>query len=112
VQISTIHLSTYQALALKQCQEIADKAHSLFPLQAIRIIHRYGELTPDEQIVLVICASKHRKAAINATDFIMDNLKSQVAFWKKEVCEKHPEGKWIEPTSSDISSVELWKEKS
>lgn len=107
--IHSLHLSTYQPLAIKQAQTFAEAAQRQFNIDAIRIIHRHGKLEPDEKIVFVGCASKHRKAAFMAADFIMDHLKSNLAFWKKEITDNSPNGEWIEPTKDDKDALNSWQ---
>ena len=71
------------------------------------MIHRYGRLEPTDQIVLVVVASGHRGDAFAACEFIMDFLKTQAPFWKKE---ETPEGaRWVEAKASDDSAAERWK---
>ena len=73
-----------------------------FKLLDARIIHRYGALEPGDQIVLVLATSKHRKPAIEAVDFMMDNLKTKAPFWKKE-------GKsWVSQRIQDLNATKMW----
>ena len=73
------------------------------------VIHRVGELQPTDQIVLVIVASSHRGEAFEACEFIMDYLKTEAPFWKKEVT---PEGaRWVDSRESDSSAALRWQDK-
>jgi molybdopterin synthase catalytic subunit len=70
------------------------------------VIHRYGELQPTDQIVLVAVASAHRGDAFAACEFIMDYLKTQAPFWKKEQTADGP--RWVEARASDDQAAERW----
>ena len=71
------------------------------------VIHRYGDLSPNDQIVLVAIASSHRGDAFAACQFIMDYLKTEAPFWKKE---HHPDGaRWVDARDSDDEAVKRWR---
>jgi molybdopterin synthase catalytic subunit len=70
-------------------------------------IHRYGLVKPGEQIVLVLAASAHRRAAFEAADFMMDYLKTRAPFWKRE--DRGGESAWVEARASDDEAAERWK---
>ena len=105
--IRSIELSTYPAMTMKQMQAIGNNVIQRFNIDGLTIIHRHGTLKPSDQIVFVGVASKHRNEAFSAAEMAMDFLKSQTAFWKKEVA---PETEhWIEPTQADIESLKKWQ---
>ena len=103
-----LFLEHYPGMTEKQLEKIARDASKRWPLLAVRIIHRVGELFPGDQIVLVATASSHRRAAFESADFIMDFLKSQAPFWKKQTSSS--ESRWIESRGSDTDSLRRWQE--
>ncbi|HRH92750.1 MAG TPA: molybdenum cofactor biosynthesis protein MoaE, partial [Agitococcus sp.] len=80
-----------------------------WPLLGVTVIHRVGYLTAQEQIVMVAVASKHRHAAFAAAEFIMDYLKTQAPFWKKEYIAGQSEGVWVEAKDSDNQALAKWQ---
>ena len=82
--IQTMELEHYPGMTERALQEIVEQAEARWPLNGVRIIHRYGPLEPGDRIVLVIAASRHREAAFEAAAFLMDFLKTRAPFWKKE----------------------------
>ena len=92
----------------KCLEDIAEQARERWPLQALRIIHRVGELKPSDQIVLVATASAHRHAAFEAAQYMMDYLKSNAPFWKKQ--QREQGGEWVESRSSDSEAIARWQE--
>ncbi len=106
-KVSTMTLEHYAGMTKKSLADIAEQAQQRWPLQGITIIHRVGELQPTEQIVLVLTASAHRHAAFDSAQFIMDYLKSQAPFWKKETT---PEGaRWVDARESDATALARWQ---
>ena len=105
-EISSIHLEHYPGMTEKVLYQLEQEANQRWPLDASLIIHRYGTLLPKENIVLVITASAHREAAFEAANFIMDKLKTNAPFWKKESID----GKdtWVEAKASDDKMAERW----
>jgi molybdopterin synthase catalytic subunit len=105
--IHHLELSTYPDLVDSQMMSLNQQLEQ-FDLDQVRIIHRYGKLLPDDQIVFVGIASAHRKQAFSAAEFSMNVLKSQVAFWKKEFYSaSESDFKWIEPTEDDYESLKV-----
>ena len=104
--ITKMTLEHYPEMTEKSLQKIAQQAHSRWKLGNITIIHRIGELKINDQIVLVITTSKHRKSAFESCEFIIDYLKTQAPFWKKEHTAKG--SKWVEAKKSDESRKEKW----
>jgi molybdopterin synthase catalytic subunit len=104
--IKAMTLEHYPDMTEKALHDIAHTAQQRWPLQGITVIHRVGALLPTDQIVLVITASRHRHAAFESADFIMDFLKSNAPFWKKE---KTLEGeRWVDARESDATALARW----
>ena len=99
-------LEHYPGMTEKALNTIAEQAKNRWPLGNTTIIHRVGELSINDQIVLVITTSKHRKAAFEACEFIMDYFKTQAPFWKKE--QSVERSQWVEAKDSDIDQMDKW----
>ena len=106
--LEAMTLQHYPGMTEKELKRIDDEAHSRWPLGASLIIHRYGRLHPGEQIVLVVTASAHRKAAFEACEFLIDFLKTRAPFWKKEDYGSVTE--WVESLEADNRATEKWYE--
>ncbi len=104
--IQSMILEHYPGMTEKALNTIAEQAKNRWPLGNTTIIHRVGELSINDQIVLVITTSKHRKAAFEACEFIMDYLKTQAPFWKKE--QSVERSQWVEAKDSDIDQMDKW----
>lgn len=105
--VTRLFLEHYPGMTEKCLEEIAEQAQERWPLQALCIIHRVGELQPADQIVLVGTASAHRHAAFEAAQFMMDYLKSRAPFWKKQQGEQG--GEWVESRNSDSEAIARWQ---
>jgi molybdopterin synthase catalytic subunit len=104
--VSTLTLEHYPGMTEAALEDIAAQAHARWRLCGSLIIHRYGELRPTDQIVLVAVTSAHRGDAFAACEFIMDYLKTRAPFWKKE---QTPDGaRWVEARSSDDEAAARW----
>jgi molybdopterin synthase catalytic subunit len=102
-------LEHYPAMTEAAIRKIVEEAKSRWEVVDCTVIHRYGELQPSDQIVLVAVASPHRGDAFAACEFIMDYLKTRAPFWKKE---HHAEGaRWVEARASDDDAAERWAGK-
>jgi molybdopterin synthase catalytic subunit len=102
-------LEHYAGMTEREIAKIVEQAKSRWKLMDATVIHRYGELKPTEQIVLVVVASAHRGDAFAACEFIMDYLKTRAPFWKKE---HRAEGaRWVEARSADDQAAERWDVK-
>ena len=100
-------LEHYSGMTENSIRKIVDEAIKRWKVVDCTVIHRYGELSPHDQIVLVAVASAHRGDAFAACEFIMDYLKTQAPFWKKE---HRPEGAaWVEARSSDDEAAGRWE---
>lgn len=104
--IRKMTLEHFPAMAEKELAKIGNEARERWPLQGLTIIHRYGELYPGDQIVLVITTSHHREAAFNAAQFIMDWLKTDAPFWKKEETEDGTH--WVDAKADDDDKKDRW----
>tara|TARA_B110000914_G_scaffold105951_1_gene92910 strand:+ start:40 stop:492 length:453 start_codon:yes stop_codon:yes gene_type:complete len=105
--LSSMTLEHYPGMTEKSLKLIATKAREKWELQNITIIHRIGTLNVNDQIVLVITTSKHRQEAFDSCNFIIDYLKTDAPFWKKELSENN-EG-WVEERVSDKKQKKRWK---
>ncbi len=107
-RIVALELEHYPGMAEKELERIAAEAASRWPLAGLTVAHRTGRVVPGEVIVVVIALSEHRREALNATEFIMDFLKTDAPFWKKE---HHPNGSssaWVAPKQADDAARESW----
>lgn len=107
--LNSMHLEHYPGMTEAELVRVEEEASSRWPLQATRIIHRYGDLKPGENIVLVIAASAHRQAAFEAAQFMMDFLKTKAPFWKKET-DTSGAGDWVDARDSDDAALERWSD--
>ena len=104
--VTGLKLEHYPGMTEKALNDIAVQASQRWPLNAITIIHRVGQLQLADQIVLVAVSSAHRGDAFQACEFVMDYLKTKAPFWKKETTE---EGQfWVEAKSSDDTKANSW----
>ncbi|MER9296408.1 molybdenum cofactor biosynthesis protein MoaE [Mesorhizobium sp. M0621] len=107
--LSALELEHYPGMAEAEIARIAAEAVQRWPLQGLTAIHRHGKIAPGDNIVLVVAASAHRKAAFEAANFLMDYLKSRAPFWKKEHRTDGSEGGWVEAKEADASAAQRWK---
>ena len=105
--VTGLFLEHYPGMTEKCLEDIARQARDRWPLQALCIIHRVGELRPGDQIVLVGTASSHRHAAFEAAQFMMDYLKSKAPFWKKQRGKTGSE--WVASRDSDSEAIARWQ---
>ncbi|WP_298259324.1 molybdenum cofactor biosynthesis protein MoaE [Bradyrhizobium sp.] len=104
--IAALTLEHYPGMAEAEIARHAETAMSRWPLFGIRVVHRVGRITPGENIVLVVTASKHRQAAFEAAEFMMDYLKANAPFWKR--VEAAGGTKWIEARDHDDAAAARW----
>jgi len=104
--VSAMELEHWPGVTETALQGIEAEAHTRWPLQGTRIVHRYGPLLPGDRIVLVAAASPHRGAAFQAAEFMMDYLKTRAPFWKKE---ETPDGaRWVDARDADDAAEARW----
>jgi len=100
-------LEHYPAMTENSIKKIVEDARARWQVMDCSVIHRYGALQPGDQIVLVAVASAHRGDAFAACEFIMDYLKTQAPFWKKE--HRPGGGQWVEARASDDQAADRWQ---
>ncbi|WP_280155703.1 molybdopterin synthase catalytic subunit MoaE [Piscinibacter sp. XHJ-5] len=104
--VSSMELEHYPGMTERAIEAMIDEALFRFDIRAVRVIHRIGVLHPQDQIVLVAVTSGHRGHAFQACEFLMDYLKTQAPFWKKE---HTPEGaRWVDARVSDDDALARW----
>jgi molybdopterin synthase catalytic subunit len=101
-------LEHYAGMAERQLHDVVAEARGRWPLEDVCVIHRYGDFRPGDPIVIVLTAAAHRGAAFDACAFIMDWLKTQAPFWKKE---HSPDGAtaWVDAKDSDDARAARWQ---
>ena len=103
-----LELEHYPAMTQAQVERIVAEAMGRWPLIGVRVIHRQGRLEPGARIVFVGTASRHRTAALESCAFLIDWLKSQAPFWKKEhFAAGSP--RWVEARAEDEAKAESWR---
>lgn len=105
--VTALKLDHYPGFTEQSINTIAQNAINRWELNAIKICHRVGELSPGETIVFVATAAAHRRAAFEAADYLMDYLKSEAPFWKQEITASG--SRWIEPREQDIKDKARWR---
>ena len=108
-QLTAIELEHYPQMTQKSLERIAAEAKSRWDVEGIKIIHRVGRLLPENRIVFVGVASRHRGEAFSACEYVIDLLKTQAPFWKKE-CFASGE-QWVEAKHSDVNKSNRWVKK-
>lgn len=107
--VEALELQHYAGFTEAAIELIAAEAKDRFAVDAIRIVHRHGRLAPGEPIVFVGAAARHRRDAFDAVDYLMDRLKTEAPFWKREL---GPAGnRWIEARDSDLADAQRWREE-
>ena len=104
--IAALTLEHYPGMAEAEIKRHVDDALARWPLQGLTVIHRFGRIAPGENIVLVATASPHRQAAFEAAEFLMDYLKTNAPFWKRE--ESQGGTSWIEARDHDDVAATRW----
>jgi molybdopterin synthase catalytic subunit len=102
-----LELEHYPGMTEAAIEAMVDEAHRRFDIRAARVLHRVGPMLPQDQIVLVIVTSAHRGEAFQACEFLMDYLKTQAPFWKKEAS---PDGsaRWVDARVADDDALARW----
>jgi molybdopterin synthase catalytic subunit len=105
-EVQSLELEHYPGMTEKAIEAMIDTALARFDIYAARVVHRVGLLLPTDQVVLVAVSSAHRGESFRACEFLMDYLKTQAPFWKKEVT---PEGaRWVDARVSDDAALARW----
>lgn len=113
-QVSELELEHYPGMTEKSIEATIDAAFDRFDIYAVRVIHRIGKLQPLDQIVMVVVTSAHRGESFQACEFVMDYLKTQAPFWKKEQTSgstpgSSPAARWVDARSSDELALAKWQ---
>lgn len=113
--VSEMELEHYPGMTEKSIEATIDAAFKRFDIYAVRVIHRIGKLQPLDQIVMVAVTSAHRGESFQACEFVMDYLKTQAPFWKKEQTLSSVPGsttaaRWVDARSSDDAALAKWQE--
>ncbi|MFL5297643.1 MAG: molybdenum cofactor biosynthesis protein MoaE [Phenylobacterium sp.] len=104
-----LELEAYPGFTEAEIGKTAIQAKARFGLDDFAILHRVGKIAPGEPVVFVATAARHRRAAFEACDFLMDYLKSRAPFWKKE---HGPDGaRWVEPRAEDHADLARWEKE-
>ena len=104
--ISALELEHYPGMTERAIEQMIDEALKRFDILGARVVHRIGPLLPLDRIVLVVVTSAHRSAAFQACEFLMDYLKTQAPFWKKETT---PHGsRWVDARVADDDALKRW----
>jgi molybdopterin synthase catalytic subunit len=104
--VAALTLEHYPGMAEAEIARHVAEAERRWPLLGVTVIHRFGRMVPGDNIVLVVVAAAHRGEAFSAAEFLMDYLKTQAPFWKKE---ERPEGDaWVEAKSADDAAAGRW----
>jgi molybdopterin synthase catalytic subunit len=104
--VSTLELEHYPGMTEKSIEHMLNEARQRFEIISAKVIHRVGILNPLDQIVLVAVTSAHRGQSFQACEFLMDYLKTQAPFWKKET---GPNGShWVDARISDDQALARW----
>ena len=104
--VSRLFLDSYPGMTEASLHAIAQKTLERFSVSSVRIVHRCGRISPREPIVFAAAAARHRRAAFEAADYMMDRLKTDAVFWKRE--DGAGGSKWIEPTARDLADRARW----
>ncbi|MEZ5777347.1 MAG: molybdenum cofactor biosynthesis protein MoaE [Paracoccaceae bacterium] len=105
-QLQAMEIEHYPGMTEKAIAAIAEQAETRWGLADVLVIHRHGRLRPGEPIMMVATAARHRAAAFEAAEFLMDYLKSRAPFWKKEIGPDR-EG-WVEARDTDEAALKRW----
>ncbi len=105
-RVLNLFLEHHPRLTNTSLERIASDARSKFAVEDVLVVHRCGDIASGEPIVLAAAAARHRRAAFEAVDYLMDRLKSDAIFWKRE--DREDGSEWIEPTDDDARDLARW----
>ncbi len=104
--LTAMEIEHYPGMTERALEEIAKSAVQRWSLGDVLVVHRFGRLTPGEQIMMVAAAAPHRRDAFDAADFLMDYLKSRAPFWKREITAQGPQ--WVQANPQDEDALARW----
>jgi molybdopterin synthase catalytic subunit len=107
--LAALEIEHYPGMAEAEINRVAQEAASRWQLEGIVAIHRYGLIRPGEPIVLAVTASTHRTEAFTAAAFLMDYLKTEAPFWKKQHLANQASGDWVEAKAEDFAAADKWR---
>ncbi len=108
-RVGRMLLEHYPGMTEKALLAIAEEADNRWDLQGIRVLHRVGDLRPQDPIVLVAVTSTHRGEAFRACEFLIDYLKTRAPFWKKEITDQGEH--WVDSRTTDEAAARRWKQE-
>lgn len=106
--VTSLELQHHPRMTEDSIEKMVRQALARWPLAGVTVVHRIGELKPGEEIVLVLTASVHRREALEACDFLMDYLKTEAVFWKRE--RRGDAVEWVQSTEQDYAQKGRWDE--
>jgi molybdopterin synthase catalytic subunit len=106
--LCALELEHYPGMAESEIAAAANDAAKRWPIDGLTVIHRFGKISPGEQIVLVIATSRHRDAAFDGARYVMDFLKTNAPFWKKEHRKDGAQGNWVDAREEDELAKQRW----
>ena len=107
--LEALEIEHYPGMAESEIERVAEKACRRWPLQSVVALHRYGLVRVGEEIVLVATAASHRRDAFEAAEFLMDYLKTQAPFWKREHRRDGSSGEWVAAAAADDEAAKRWR---
>jgi molybdopterin synthase catalytic subunit len=105
--VSELSLEHYPGMTEAVLRSLAEEAAARWQLHAVAVVHRVGPMGPGERIVLVATAAAHRHAALEACTFLIDRLKTEAPFWKRE--RRSDDARWVEARGGDSSAADRWR---
>ena len=109
-RLAALELEHYPGMAEAEIGRIAAQAAARWPLAGLVVVHRHGLIAAGERIVLVVAAAAHRQAAFEAASYVMDFLKTQAPFWKREHFADGTPGPWVETAAGDDEALARWRQ--
>jgi molybdopterin synthase catalytic subunit len=107
--LAALEIEHYPGMAEEEITRVVGVATSRWPLEGVVAVHRYGLIRPGEPIVLVVTASLHRGEAFAAASFLMDFLKTEAPFWKKQYLADQTSGDWVAAKAQDDAAAQKWR---
>jgi molybdopterin synthase catalytic subunit len=107
--LAALEIEHYPGMAEEEIARVIEEAQGRWPLQGVTVVHRHGRIAAGEEIVLVVTLSAHRRAAFEASEFLMDYLKTSAPFWKKELRLSNEAAGWVEAKASDSVDADRWR---